>query len=218
MSIFERLVFAGACVCFTQTGAMAASPSEHSADTETKIQLTSSSTATMPINPALLLEIAQSKDGPGLAHALARCVFTDAQLQDKAKEYLSRMDDWEKDTGGSKEDFLGARLVSVALSASGGDQEKIQKAIQFLAMYKELGLDEPQMVTTFMKEHQSSLTRLLNDFTWVKASDYVKSKRWREDIAEKRKKEKEAEERAKAAKQNQDTEQPTNTSISGSGE
>ncbi|MCZ7648442.1 MAG: hypothetical protein M5U26_24810 [Planctomycetota bacterium] len=34
----------------------------------------------------------------------------------------------------------------------------------------------------FMENHQGSVSRLMDGFTWEKASDYVKQKRWREDL------------------------------------
>ena len=209
---FRWMLAAGLSFTLAQAATWAASPSERTADSDSnrKIEVATNTHGVTPINPATLLEISKNQDGGGLAHALARCVYTESQLQDKAKDYLSKMEDWANDTGGSKEDFLGARLVGIALSAAGGEPEKIQKALQFLAMYREMGLDEPQMVVTFMKEHQGSLNRLLTDFSWAKASEYVKSKRWREDIAEAKKRE----EAEKAKSKRERDVEPTNTSIS----
>jgi hypothetical protein len=208
--MFSRWILAVGVSLAVSQSSWAASPSERN-ESETKVVVSVPSAGVTPINPSTLLDISKSRDGAGLAHALARCVYTEQQLQEKAKDYLSKMEDWANDTGGSKEDYLGARLVGIALSAAGGEPEKIQKAIQFLAMYRELGLDEPQVVVTFMKEHQGSLNRLLTDFSWAKASEYVKSKRWREDIAEMKKREEEEKARAKQREKNKDIE-PTNTS------
>jgi hypothetical protein len=128
----------------------------------------------------------RSDDGPRIAYTLSRTVLSQQQWEQRVEDFLGKYQTWEKDTGGDMGRYLNDRLIIVALSAAGGEIEKIQGGMAFLALYWQFGQQAPSVVTKFLAEHRNSASRLLKDFTWEKASDYVKNKRWREDIAERR--------------------------------
>jgi len=137
--------------------------------------------------PRISLELTgRSDDGQRIAYTLTRTVLSEQQWEQQVGECLRKYQTWEKDTGGDMGRYLNDRLIIVALSAAGGEVEKIQDGMAFLALYWQFGQQAPSVVTKFLAEHKNSVSRLLKDFTWEKASDYVKSKRWREDIAERR--------------------------------
>ena len=56
-----------------------------------------------------------------------------------------------------------------------------QNGFVWLAYYKEFNQQVPTVVATVMRDHHASLLRLFKDFTWEKASQYVKNKEWRKD-------------------------------------
>lgn len=131
----------------------------------------------------------QSRSGSSIAYDMVRTFLTEEEFQGEVSTLFSKYKDWENDTHGDIDRYLNDRLVIVGLSAAGGEQEAIQKGILWLAYYRAFRQADPSMVRKFLEEHQGSLSRLLKDFTWEKASDYVKNKRWREDIEERRRKE-----------------------------
>ncbi|MCK6474721.1 MAG: hypothetical protein L6R28_23620 [Planctomycetes bacterium] len=131
----------------------------------------------------------QSRSGSSIAYDMVRTFLTEEEFQSEVSTLFSKFKDWESDTHGDIDRYLNDRLVIVGLSAAGGDQESIQKGILWLAYYRAFRQGDPSMVRKFLEEHQGSLSRLLKDFTWEKASDYVKNKRWREDIEERKRKE-----------------------------
>lgn len=106
------------------------------------------------------------------------------QWQGEVKKLRTRYEDWANDNrNGSIGQYLDDRLIVVALSASGGKIEKIQKGMMWLAFYKEFNQQAPTVVTRFLAEHRGSMTRLFDQFNWDKASEYVKNKEWRTDLA-----------------------------------
>lgn len=131
----------------------------------------------------------QNRSGSSIAYDMVRTYLTEEEFQSEVSTLFSKFKDWENDTHGDIDRYLNDRLVIVGLSAAGGDQESIQKGILWLAYYRAFRQGDPSMVRKFLEEHQGSLSRLLKDFTWEKASDYVKNKRWREDIEDRKRKE-----------------------------
>lgn len=136
----------------------------------------------------LLLLAQKQPDGSRIAQVLAETFLTQDQWQQEVKKIRARFEDWERDTQGDMGRYLNDRLIIVALSAANGKVEKIQRGILWLAFYKEFEQEQPGIVAKFMREHQGSLSRLFTDFTWEKASLYIKNKEWRKDIEEQRKK------------------------------
>jgi hypothetical protein len=122
-------------------------------------------------------------DGPEIAYRLTRTFMTDEQWKQYVSEFRRKFRNWEADTGGDMGRFLNDRLIIVALSAAGGEVDAIQRGMAYLALYREFNQIPPSIVTKFLTEHKDSAGRLLKDFTWGRASEYVKNRRWREDIA-----------------------------------
>jgi len=139
-----------------------------------------SGTASQPLKLELTGHV---MDGPNIAYALMRTFLTEQEWQQRVAECRKRFATWEHDNHGDMGQFLNDRLVIVALSAAGGEVKEIQKGVAYLALYREFGQVPPGLVLRFLSEHKESVTELLSSFTWEKASEYVKNKRWREDIA-----------------------------------
>jgi hypothetical protein len=125
-------------------------------------------------------------EGPDAAYQLTRTSMTEEQWKQYVDEVRRKYKTWESDTGGDMGRFLNDRLIIVALSAAGGDVDAVQRGMAYLALYKEFNQAPPSVVTKFLAEHRGSASRLLKDFTWEKAGEYVRNRRWREDIAERR--------------------------------
>jgi len=126
-------------------------------------------------------------NGPEIAAALAETFLTQKQFRDEVEKLRSKYEDWEKDTQGDMGRYLNDRLVMVALGAANGKVERIQRGILWLAFYKEFDQVTPAVVAKFLREHSVSLNSLFKDFTWEKASQYIKNKEWRKDIEGRRK-------------------------------
>lgn len=137
-------------------------------------------------------------DGPNLAHTMMHTFMTEQEWKQRVADCRKRYVTWEQDNHGDMGQFLNDRLVIVALGAAGGGMKEVQNGVAYLALYKEFAQVPPGLVLKFLRDHKESVTELLSSFTWGKASDYVKNKRWREDIA--RWKAKAREERAKVAR------------------
>ena len=125
-------------------------------------------------------------DGPALAYELRRTFLSEAKWKEQVGSMQSRYQDWEKENKGDMGQFLNDQLVSVALGAAGGEVEKIQKGVAWLALYKEFKQEAHPLVLKFMREHRGSVTRLLTNFNWEKATLYVKNREWRRDIEERK--------------------------------
>lgn len=135
--------------------------------------------------PVVGLEhLCHAEDGKALAYTLARTFLSEEEFQKEVDRIQGKISEWQKNNDGDAGRYLNDRLIIVALSAAGGEIPKIQRGIIWLAFYQALNQPAPSMVGTFLREHKSSILRLLDGFSWTKASDYVKRKRWREDIAE----------------------------------
>ena len=142
--------------------------------------------------------------GPLLARALTQTFLSDDEWQSEVDAIRDRYEDWEKQNSGDMGQYLNDRLILVALGASGGKVDRIKKGIVWLALYYEFDQQAPGLVVKFMKEHQGSLTRLLTDFNWDKASQYIRQRKWREDIEERKRAETEGEKVAKLEKETAD--------------
>ncbi|MCW8133676.1 MAG: hypothetical protein KIS92_25245 [Planctomycetota bacterium] len=130
-------------------------------------------------------------DGPTLARELVTTFMTDEKWQVEVEKLRSKYQDWERDSRGDIGQYLNDRLICVALGAAGGDVEKIQRGIVWLAFYKEFNQEAHPQVLKFLREHRGTMLSLLNSFTWDKASQYVKNKEWRKDLEKAKEKEKE---------------------------
>jgi hypothetical protein len=139
-----------------------------------------------PRTPLSLQLTGSPADGPEIACRLTRTFMTEEQWKQYVAEFQRKFKNWEADTGGDMGRFLNDRLIIVALSAAGGEVDAIQHGMAYLALYREFNQAAHPAVTKFLTEHKDSAGRLLQDFTWDKASDYVKNRRWREDIAARR--------------------------------
>lgn len=138
-------------------------------------------------------------DGPNLAYAMMRTFMSESEWQERVAECRRRFETWEHDNGGDMGQFLNDRLIIVALSAAGGEIEKVQNGVAYLALYREFRQPPPGLVLRFLRDHKESVTELLNSFTWERASEYVKNKKWREDIARRKARAKQARDEAEVA-------------------
>lgn len=128
----------------------------------------------------------RSDDGPRIASELTGTFLTPPAWQAYVARFLKKFENWHQDTTEDIGRYLNDRLVIVALDAIGGEAPKIQGAVAYLALYREFHQPVPSLVQDFLREHPGSMGRLLRDFTWEKASDFVKNRRYREDIAERK--------------------------------
>lgn len=135
-----------------------------------------------------LLQLAEEQpDGAKMAKALADTFLTEDQWRQEVKKLRQKYEDWERDTQGDMSRYLNDRLIIVALNASNGKVDKIQRGILWLAFYQEFEQEQPGIVAKFVREHQGSLSKLFTDFTWEKASQYIKNKEWRKDLEDHKK-------------------------------
>ena len=135
-----------------------------------------------------LLQLAEEQpDGAKMAKALADTFLTEDQWRQEVKKLRQKYEDWERDTQGDMSRYLNDRLIIVALSAANGKVDKIQRGILWLAFYQEFEQEQPGIVAKFVREHQPSLSKLFTDFTWEKASQYIKNKEWRKDLEDHKK-------------------------------
>jgi hypothetical protein len=141
--------------------------------------------ASLQAKAAELVARWESLDGPTLAHGLVCAFLTEQEWESRVKELLKSHSQWKKDYDHDLGRYLNDRLVAKALQAAGGEPEKIKEGMIWLAYYKELKQQEPEIIRTFLKEHKASLSKLLQNFTWEKATEYVKMKKWREDKKQK---------------------------------
>jgi len=137
-----------------------------------------------PIRLASLEE--RGLDASTLSYELTRTFLTKEEWDEQVSQLRKRYNDWEKDNDGADMGrFLNDRFIMVALGAVSGEVEKIKRGIIWLAFYKEFNQQVPGVVSTAVVRHKESLTRLFKDFSWEKASTYVKNKEWRNDIRKK---------------------------------
>jgi len=134
------------------------------------------------------LEFGKYLDASAIAYDLARSFLTEDEWRQHVHALRGKFEDWEETNGGDMGRYLNDRIVIVALSAVGGEAEKIKKGIIWLAFYKEFNQQPPNLVLKAFREHKNSLTQLFQNFSWERASQYIKKKEWRTDIEERRKK------------------------------
>ena len=120
-------------------------------------------------------------DASALSYDLVRSFMTEKQWEEQVSELRERFEDWERNNEGDIGRYLNDRFIMVALGAVGGEVEKIKRGIIWLAFYKEFNQQVPRVVSNAVLRHRESLTRLFKDFSWEKASQYVKNKEWRND-------------------------------------
>lgn len=122
-------------------------------------------------------------DGPALAFQLKRTFMNEAEWREQVLSIKSRFQDWEKGAKGDMGQFLNDQLIGVALGAAGGEVEKIQKGIAWLALYKEFKQEAHPLIAKFLREHRTSVSSLLSQFTWDRTALYIKNKEWRKDLS-----------------------------------
>ena len=128
------------------------------------------------------VDFEKSVDAPDVGYQRARTFLTDEEWNEQVSALRDRFTDWEKDNDGADIGrYLNDRFIIVALSAVSGDVEKIKRGIVWLAFYKEFNQQAPSVVSTALKKHRTSLAHLFQDFTWERASLYIKNKEWRKD-------------------------------------
>ena len=159
------------------------SKSEHIA-----ISVSSDATQNVAVDPAtqtVALTLDDPLDPSGVAYDLTMSWMKTDEWQQKVAALKAKFQDWESTNGGDIGQYLNDRLVLVAMGCANGRIESIKNGFVWLAYYKEFNQQVPTVVATVMRDHHSSLMRLFKDFTWEKASQYVKNKEWRKDIAKK---------------------------------
>lgn len=121
-------------------------------------------------------------DGPTLAYELVHTFMSEDEWKKEVAKIRSKFEDWERDSRGDMGQYLNDRLIMVAMSAAGGEAEKIQRGMVWLAFYKEFNQPAHPQVQKFLREHRGTTLRLLMNFSWERASQYIKTKEWREDL------------------------------------
>ena len=141
-----------------------------------------------PVDPAtqkVPLVIDEPLDASGVAYDLTMTWMKSDEWQQKVATLKSKFQDWESTNGGDIGQYLNDRLILVAMGCANGRIDSIKNGFVWLAYYKEFNQQVPTVVATVMRDHRASLLRLFKDFTWEKASQYVKNKEWRKDFAKK---------------------------------
>lgn len=132
--------------------------------------------------PARKLLAEGSDDICAVAFCLKDTYMTPDQWRRAVADLEAKYRDWEHDTGGGLGRYLNDRLVTLGLAAVGGKIESIQRIVTWMAFYEHFNQVPPRIVTKLLREHRHSLLLLLTDFTWEKASIYIREKQWR-DVA-----------------------------------
>jgi len=128
-----------------------------------------------------------SMDAPAIAAALKDAFMGRKEWDKEVRQFWSRFKDWESDTGGNLGNYLNDRMIIVGLSAAGGKSDKAKKALVWLALYKEFDEEAPSYVTNFLRQNRDSLLGLFTDFSWEKASAYIKNRQWKKDAEDRKK-------------------------------
>jgi hypothetical protein len=127
------------------------------------------------------LTIDDPLDPSTVAYDLTMTWMKGDEWHQKVSALKAKYQDWENTNGGDIGQYLNDRLVMVAMGAANGKIDSLKNGFIWLAYYKEFNQQVPSLVSTIMRDHKSSLMRLFKDFTWEKASQYVKNKEWRSD-------------------------------------
>jgi hypothetical protein len=140
------------------------------------------------VNPAtqhIPLTVDDPFDASSVAYDLTMTWMKTDEWQQKVTAFKAKFQDWENTNGGDIGQYLNDRLILVAMGCANGRIDSLKNGFVWLAYYKEFNQQLPSIVSNVMKEHHASLTRLFKDFTWEKASQYVKNKEWRKDADKK---------------------------------
>jgi hypothetical protein len=163
-------------------GAMAVASSRSNAAAEpetTAINVTEKTAEKAAEKPTFSIE--PPTDGPTLAYQLMRSFLTDEQWAEQVSALQQKFSAWEKENDGDIGRYLNDRFLIVAMGASSGEEEKMKRSVVFLAFYKEFNQIPPTAVANALKKHKGSLSELFTEFTWDKATQYIKNKEWRKD-------------------------------------
>ena len=120
-------------------------------------------------------------DASSVAYDLTMTWMKSEEWQKKVAALRTLFKDWEKINGGDMGQYLNDRFVIVALSAGSGKVDSLKNGFVWLAYYKEFNQKVPSVVSKVLRDHKSSLELLFKDFTWERASQYVRNKEWRRD-------------------------------------
>jgi len=135
----------------------------------------------------IVLKIDDPLDASGLAYDLTMSWINSEEWQRRVVAMRKHFNDWEESNGGDGDmgRYLNDRLIVIALGAATGKVDSLKNGFVWLAYYKEFNQQVPAIVSNVMRDHQASLLKLFNDFSWERASQYVRNKEWRGDIVKK---------------------------------
>jgi hypothetical protein len=133
------------------------------------------------------LKIEEPLDPSQVAYELTMSWMKSDEWKKKVKTFKSRFDDWEASTDGDMARYLNDRLICVAMGCASGKVESLKDGFAYLALYREFNQQVPGVVEKIFRDHRQSLLKLFAEFTWERASDYVKNKEWRKDAPERKK-------------------------------
>jgi len=141
------------------------------------------------------------QDGSRLARELVRTFMTDEAYAKRVDEVKARYARWHAEHKLEMDRFLNDRLPGLALAAFGAKVEHLQEGALWLSFYHEFHQPTHSLATSFITDNHASLARLFADFTWAKASQYVKDRQWAKDKKTERDEEKKKKETAKKSDQ-----------------
>lgn len=131
--------------------------------------------------PAPLLKIEEPIEPSEVAYDLTMSWMKEDEWKTKVRTFKSRYADWEASTDGDMARYLNDRLICVAMGCASGKVESLKDGFAYLALYKEFNQQVPSLIEKIFREHRESLLKLFTEFTWERASEYVKNKEWRKD-------------------------------------
>lgn len=122
-----------------------------------------------------------ANDAARAAREVVRTMMSDEEFQKRVKEIEKKYKAWNEENREDIGRFLNDRLVSVALGATSGKEDRLKEGAVFLALYREFKQPLPSLVTDFVRDNHASLQRIFGAFTWKSACAYVKNKQWKKD-------------------------------------
>lgn len=163
-------------------------PTAQPIQAQAQVQAQAPVPARVSVPGAVALKIEEPIDPTEVAYDLTMSWLKPDEWKAKVKSIKSKFDDWESSNDGDIARYLNDRLICVAMSCAGGKVESLKNGFAYLALYKEFNQQAPSLIAKIFREHRESLLKLFAEFTWERASDYVKNKEWRKDPPETRKK------------------------------
>jgi len=142
-----------------------------------------SSLSPAPAPEHVALNIDEPLDASDVAYEVTMSWVKRDEWQAKVKSVRGKFEDWEAYNDGDIGRYLNDRMICVAMGCAGGKIESLKNAFAFLALYKEFNQQVPSLVEKIFREHRESLLKLFGEFTWERASEYIKNKEWRKDAS-----------------------------------